>query len=93
MLCYVFRQTIKLFWWLTLHPSISQEFVFLKIFDYYKIQISYVIRDEVEESHRSGVNSIQHDEQSGRLYTAGRDSIIRIWDTENPEVALVSDAN
>lgn len=45
-----------------------------------------MIRDEVEEYHRSGVNSIQYDEQSRRLFSAGRDSIIRIWDTDNREV-------
>ncbi|XP_067928731.1 WD repeat-containing protein 48-like [Watersipora subatra] len=48
-----------------------------------KVQLSYVIRDEVEEYHRSGVNSLQYDEQTHRLYSAGRDSIIRIWDTNN----------
>ncbi|CAG2116054.1 unnamed protein product, partial [Medioppia subpectinata] len=46
-----------------------------------KVSVSYVIRDEVEKYHRSGVNSLQLDPHSGRLYSAGRDSIIRIWNT------------
>ncbi|KRX70496.1 WD repeat-containing protein 48 [Trichinella sp. T6] len=46
-----------------------------------KIQISYVIRDEVEPRHRSGVNSMQFDSSLQRLYTAGRDSVIRIWNS------------
>ncbi|GAB6018851.1 WD repeat-containing protein 48 [Chamberlinius hualienensis] len=48
-----------------------------------KVQVSFVIRDEVERSHRSGVNSLQFDASVNRLYTAGRDSIIRIWNTKN----------
>ena len=47
-----------------------------------------MIRDEVEEHHRSGVNSIQYDENSHRLFSAGRDSIIRIWDTDDKEVGV-----
>ncbi|XP_003380961.1 WD domain, G-beta repeat-containing domain protein [Trichinella spiralis] len=43
--------------------------------------ISYVIRDEVEPRHRSGVNSMQFDSSLQRLYTAGRDSVIRIWNS------------
>lgn len=50
------------------------------------MQVSYIIRDEVEPCHRSGVNSLQYDEVSDRLYSAGRDSIIRIWDTCNQQV-------
>ncbi|XP_052718579.1 WD repeat-containing protein 48-like [Crassostrea angulata] len=46
-----------------------------------KVQISFIIRDEVEKYNRSGVNAIQHDPDLKRLYSAGRDSIIRIWDT------------
>ncbi|CAG2165787.1 unnamed protein product, partial [Oppiella nova] len=48
-----------------------------------KVSVSYVIREEVEKYHRSGVNSLQLDPHSGRLYSAGRDSIIRIWNTRN----------
>jgi len=50
-----------------------------------KTTISYVIRNRVEKCHRSGVNALQFDPNSNRLYTAGRDSIIRIWNTDNPE--------
>lgn len=48
-----------------------------------KVKISFVIRDEVEKCHRSGVNSLQYDPYLNRLYSAGRDSIIRIWNTKN----------
>ena len=48
-----------------------------------KVAISYVIRDEVEKYHKSGVNSLQYDPVTGRLYSAGRDSIIRSWNTRN----------
>ncbi|XP_035231872.1 WD repeat-containing protein 48-like isoform X1 [Stegodyphus dumicola] len=48
-----------------------------------KVQVSFVIRDEVEKYHRSGVNSLQFDGYLGRLYSAGRDSIIRIWNVRN----------
>ena len=44
-----------------------------------KISISYVIRSEQERYHRSGVNSLQYDPITGRLYSAGRDSSIRMW--------------
>uniref|UniRef100_A0A2K6C816 WD repeat-containing protein 48 n=2 Tax=Cercopithecidae TaxID=9527 RepID=A0A2K6C816_MACNE len=40
---------------------------------------SYVIRDEVEKYNRNGVNALQLDPALNRLFTAGRDSIIRIW--------------
>uniref|UniRef100_A0A8B9HPK9 WD repeat-containing protein 48 n=1 Tax=Astyanax mexicanus TaxID=7994 RepID=A0A8B9HPK9_ASTMX len=43
------------------------------------IQVSYVIRDEVEKYNRNGVNALQLDPALNRLFTAGRDSIIRIW--------------
>lgn len=48
-----------------------------------KVQVSFVIRDEVEKYHRSGVNSLQYDGYLGRLYSAGRDSIIRIWNVRH----------
>uniref|UniRef100_A0AAY4AMB0 WD repeat-containing protein 48 n=1 Tax=Denticeps clupeoides TaxID=299321 RepID=A0AAY4AMB0_9TELE len=44
-----------------------------------KVQVSYVIRDEVEKYNRNGVNALQLDPLLNRLFTAGRDSIIRIW--------------
>ncbi|XP_063987796.1 WD repeat-containing protein 48 [Diachasmimorpha longicaudata] len=48
-----------------------------------KVQVSMVIRDEVERRHRAGVNSLQYDPVLHRLYSAGRDSIIRIWNCKN----------
>nr|CAB3267709.1 WD repeat-containing protein 48 [Phallusia mammillata] len=48
-----------------------------------KIQVSYVIRDVVEKYNRSGVNALQVDPTNNRLYTGGRDSIIRVWNTES----------
>nr|XP_002127032.1 WD repeat-containing protein 48 [Ciona intestinalis] len=50
-----------------------------------KIQVSFVIRDAVEKYNRSGVNALQVDPSINRLYTAGRDSIIRIWNINEPE--------
>eukprot|EP00117_Sycon_ciliatum_P031541 scpid8308/ scgid24651/ WD repeat-containing protein 48; USP1-associated factor 1 len=45
-----------------------------------KHNISYVIRDEVEPDHRGGVNCLRYDHHKKRLYTGGRDAIIRGWD-------------
>jgi len=50
-----------------------------------KVQVSFVIRDEGERCHRAGVNSLQYDPNLKRLYSAGRDSIIRIWNVGNPK--------
>lgn len=47
-----------------------------------KTQVSFVIRDEEERRHRNGVSSLQLD-PIGRLYSAGRDGIIRVWNTAN----------
>lgn len=44
-----------------------------------KVSISYVIREKEERLHRAGVNSLQYDHYLDRLYSAGRDSVIRIW--------------
>ena len=51
-----------------------------------KVTISFVIRDEEEPLHRSGVNALQLDKSNGRLYSAGRDSIIRCWNTNAAKV-------
>lgn len=48
-----------------------------------KVQVSFMIRDEVEKYHKSGINSLQFDTYLNRLYSAGRDSIIRIWNIRN----------
>ncbi|OAD54119.1 WD repeat-containing protein 48 [Eufriesea mexicana] len=47
------------------------------------MKVSMVIRDEEERRHRAGVNSLQYDPALHRLYSAGRDSIIRIWNCKN----------
>ncbi|XP_072946599.1 WD repeat-containing protein 48 homolog isoform X2 [Epargyreus clarus] len=46
-----------------------------------KTQVSFVIRDEEERRHKNGVSSLQLDPVQGRLYSAGRDGIIRVWHT------------
>ncbi|CAH2058039.1 unnamed protein product, partial [Iphiclides podalirius] len=46
-----------------------------------KTQVSFVIRDEEERRHKNGVSSLQLDPIQGRLYSAGRDGIIRVWHT------------
>lgn len=52
-------------------------------------QVSYVIRDEVEKYNRNGVNALQLDPALNRLFTAGRDSIIRIWSVYQHKVKLI----
>lgn len=51
-------------------------------------QVSYVIRDEVEKYNRNGVNALQLDPALNRLFTAGRDSIIRIWSVNQHKVPI-----
>lgn len=59
-----------------------------------KMTLSYVIRCPEERYHRSGINSLQYDSNSGRLYSAGRDSIIRIWNVYNPRLkTLINPGN
>lgn len=41
-----------------------------------------VICEAEEKRHRSGVNALQVDPKLDRLYTAGRDSIIRVYEHE-----------
>uniref|UniRef100_A0A915PFY0 WD repeat-containing protein 48 homolog n=1 Tax=Setaria digitata TaxID=48799 RepID=A0A915PFY0_9BILA len=58
-----------------------------------KVQVSFVIRDEKEPMHRSGVNCLQYDAQTGRLFSGGSDTIIRIWkspDREDDNARLIS---
>lgn len=38
-----------------------------------------MVRDEHEPKHRAGINSLQYDAAMDRLFSAGRDSIIRTW--------------
>jgi WD40 repeat protein len=42
-------------------------------------------REEKENCHRAGVNSLQYDHALKRLYSAGRDSVIRTWNVTNPK--------
>lgn len=42
-----------------------------------------VICESEERKHRAGVNALQLDPVTGRLYSAGRDGIIRVWMHEN----------
>uniref|UniRef100_A0A182Q7G0 WD repeat-containing protein 48 homolog n=1 Tax=Anopheles farauti TaxID=69004 RepID=A0A182Q7G0_9DIPT len=46
-----------------------------------KMQVSFVIREAEEKRHRNGVNALQLDTINGRLYSAGRDAIIRLWNS------------
>ncbi|XP_050067063.1 WD repeat-containing protein 48 homolog [Anopheles maculipalpis] len=46
-----------------------------------KMQVAFVIRDAEEKRHRNGVNALQLDTINGRLYSAGRDAIIRLWNS------------
>ncbi|CAF3485444.1 unnamed protein product [Rotaria sp. Silwood1] len=45
-----------------------------------RVQLSFLIRNENERVHRGGINALRYDAKNDRLYTAGRDSIIRAWD-------------
>ncbi|CAD5114331.1 DgyrCDS3469 [Dimorphilus gyrociliatus] len=54
-----------------------------------KTQVSYVIRDEEERRHRSGINSVQYDPYSHRLFTGGRDSVIRIWNVKQNQTHYI----
>lgn len=46
------------------------------------VQVSMVICEAEEKRHRSGVNALQIDPALDRLYSAGRDSIIRVYEHE-----------
>lgn len=51
--------------------------------DFISFKVSFVVRDEQEPKHRAGINSLQYDPNLDRLFSAGRDSIIRTWDCKN----------
>lgn len=57
-----------------------------------KVQVSFVIRDEKEPMHRSSVNCLQYDGQTGRLFSGGSDTIIRIWKSPDREDDNFEDA-
>ncbi|KAK5985520.1 WD repeat-containing protein 48 [Trichostrongylus colubriformis] len=44
-----------------------------------KMKISFIIRDENEHRHRAAVSALQYDASTGRLFSAGNDTIIRLW--------------
>ncbi|CAH8585923.1 unnamed protein product [Schistosoma mattheei] len=54
-----------------------------------KGRLSFFIRAEIEPKNRSGVNSLQYDPCTDTLFTAGRDSIIRVWNTKRQSDPLV----
>ena len=58
--------------------------LFINVFLRQCSQMSYVIRSEIERGHRSGVQCVQYDPLNSRLYTAGCDSIVRVWNTKAP---------
>ena len=45
-----------------------------------KVSVTYTLREKREPLNRSGVNQIRVDSDNKKIYTAGRDSIIRCWD-------------
>ena len=47
------------------------------------LPFTILIHNENTQYLRAGVNSLQFDAYLNRLYTAGRDSIIRIWNVRN----------
>ncbi|KAK6061900.1 WD domain, G-beta repeat protein [Cooperia oncophora] len=44
-----------------------------------KMKVSFVIRDENENRHRAAVFALQYDSSTNRLFSAGNDTIIRLW--------------
>ena len=51
-----------------------------------KVVVSYTVRNEAEPGNRLGVNALQYDPKVNRLFTAGRDSIIRCWSPDGDKV-------
>ncbi|CAG9864987.1 unnamed protein product [Phyllotreta striolata] len=47
-----------------------------------KVQVSMVICEAEEKKHRSGINALQLDPALDRLYSAGRDSVVRVYEHE-----------
>lgn len=47
-----------------------------------KVQVSMVICEAEEKKHRSGVNALQFDASLSRLFSAGRDGIVRVYEQE-----------
>ena len=55
-----------------------------------KVAVSFTIRDDTETRNRLGVNALQYDPKLKRLFTAGRDSIIRCWNPEDARVRILT---
>ena len=53
-----------------------------------KVCVSFTIRNEVEPKNRLGVNALQFDPKLKRLFSAGRDSIIRCWNVQDERVSV-----
>eukprot|EP00112_Aurelia_sp_Birch-Aquarium-sp1_P016107 Seg362.6 transcript_id=Seg362.6/GoldUCD/mRNA.D3Y31 product="WD repeat-containing protein 48" protein_id=Seg362.6/GoldUCD/D3Y31 len=53
-----------------------------------KVVVSFTIRDKVENKNRLGVNCLQYDPRLKRLFSAGRDSIVRCWRTDEEGMGL-----
>ena len=53
----------------------------MSLFLFLLFQLSIIIRDPVEKLNRSGINCLKYEQNANadRLFTAGRDSIIRVY--------------
>ncbi len=62
-----------------------------------RTQLSFIIRDPVEKLNRSGINCIRFEDSltqvERRLFTAGRDSIIRVYNNFSYADTNYSDLN
>lgn len=54
-----------------------------------KKAVSFIIRDTNTNLSCAGVNALCLDPTNHLLYTAGRDSVIRIWDVENSDKKII----
>lgn len=53
-------------------------------------KITFSLLDASKETtHCFGINSLALDENNSLLYTAGRDTTIRVWDTSSSESSVV----
>ena len=50
-----------------------------------KKAVSFIIREVEEPLNRAGVNTLRVDPANQMLCTAGRDSVIRLWDIQNSD--------
>lgn len=54
-----------------------------------KKTVSFVIREVEEQLNRAGVNRLCVDPTNQILCTAGRDSVIRLWDIQDSDKAVI----